>query len=595
LEGQVRLRLLGPVEIDAGGTWLRPPRPQQRLLLALLALSAGQVVSVDDLVDALWQDAPPPSARESLQVLTTRLRALLAGCPDFAIRRYGDGYSLQVNPGLVDVHQFRSLVRAARAHHDDAVAAALLSQALSLWRGPALAGVPGAARIEAIRTGLAEEQLSAAQDRFGRLLAAGQDAAAAAEIPPLLARHPLAEPLAGMLMIAWYRCGRQADALQVFRDMRGRLASELAVEPGPELQRLHQQILAADPALAAQATGGAREPAVTSSVLDETGPVLAGRVAELGELHGAAMQAAAERRGWVGLVGGEPGIGKTRLAAACAARLATDGFDCAWVSCPDDDGAPPFWVWRQLLGQLGAADELPLSPHEADPGLSRFLLFEAVAAVVREAAAKRPLLLVVDDLQWADPGSRRLLSAIRGALATLPVVALGTYRNTEPDADALCAEVGPARHLVLGGLAPGELTAAVRMATGSVVPDALVDGLHARTAGNPYFAAETVRLLRAEGRLHASAELTDGPLPPTVRAVLERRLARLPPATAGLLRVAALLGDELDPPLLAEVAGEPLAAVTSALATARAARVVNRERFAHPLVREVLDAQLTPA
>jgi tetratricopeptide (TPR) repeat protein len=323
--------------------------------------------------------------------------------------------------------------------------------------------------------------------------------------------------------------------------------------------------------------------------------VLAGRVAELHELHGAAVRAAAERRGWVGLVGGEPGIGKTRLAAACATRLAEDGFGCAWVSCPEDNGAPPFWVWGQLLDQLGASDVMRPGAGEADPELARFMLFEAVAAGIREAAASRALLLVVDDLHWADPGSRRLLAAIRGALAILPVVVLCTYRDTEPAADALYAEVGPERHLVLGGLAPGELAAAVRMATGSAVPDTLLEGLHARTAGNPYFAAESVRLLRAEGRLDASAQLPAELLPPTVRAVLERRLARLPTADAELLRVAALLGAELDPPLLAEVAGEPLAVVASALAAARAARVVGHDRFAHPLVREVLDAQLGPA
>jgi tetratricopeptide (TPR) repeat protein len=323
--------------------------------------------------------------------------------------------------------------------------------------------------------------------------------------------------------------------------------------------------------------------------------VLVGRVAELRELHGAAVRAAAERRGWVGLVGGEPGIGKTLLAAAYAARLTRDGFGHAWVSCPEDDGAPPFWLWGQLLDQLGAGDALRQGAGEADPELARFLLFEAVATGIREAAARRPLLLVVDDLHWADEGSRRLLAGIRGALATLPVVALCTYRDTEPTADALCAEVGPERHLVLSGLPPGELAAAVHMATGSAVPEALIAGLHARTAGNPYFAAEVVRLLRAEGRLDASAQRSTEPLPRTVRAVLERRLARLPAPTTELLQVAALLGDELDPPLLAEVAAEPLATVASALAAAEAARVVSRDRFAHPLVREVLAAQPGPA
>jgi predicted ATPase len=259
--------------------------------------------------------------------------------------------------------------------------------------------------------------------------------------------------------------------------------------------------------------------------------VLAGRAAELGELCGAAVRAAAERRGWVGLVGGEPGIGKTWLVATCAAQLAEDGFRCAWVSCPEDDGAPPFWAWAKLLDQFGAGDALRAGADEADPELARFLTFDVVAVAVQKAAANGPLLLVVDDLHWADPGSRRLLAAVRGAMRTVPVVVLGTYRDTEPGAEALCAEIGPERHTVLGGLNRVELAAAVRTATGSAVPEALLAGLDARTGGNPYFAAEVVRLLRAEGRLATSTELAEvasEPLPRTVRAVLERRLARLP-------------------------------------------------------------------
>jgi tetratricopeptide (TPR) repeat protein len=322
---------------------------------------------------------------------------------------------------------------------------------------------------------------------------------------------------------------------------------------------------------------------------------LVGRIAELRELHAAALRAVADRRGWVGLLGGEPGIGKTRLAAACADHLAADGFRAAWVCCPEDSGAPPFWLWEQLLDQLGQSDALHGQPAEADPELARFLLFDALVTAIGEAAANQPLLLVVDDLHWADQGSRRLLAAIRSALATVPVVVLCTYRDTEPGAAALCAEIAPERHLMLAGLAPDELAAAVRIATGSAVPDALLAGLHARTAGNPYFAAEAVRLLRTEGRLGTSSDLPADLLPGTVRAVLERRLTRLPDSTTELLRVAALLGDELDPPLLAEAAEQPLAAVIDALAAAEVARVVGRDRFAHPLVREVLQAQLRPA
>lgn len=251
MEDQVWLRVLGPVQLrDAAGRWRSPAGPQLRLVLAFLALSAGHLVPAGDLVDVLWEDRPPPSARASLQILITRVRKALAGVPECMIERYGEGYQLHLSPGLVDVLVFRSLVAGARQARDDQHAIAVLGQALMLWRGPAVADVPGTMRVESIRSGLAEEHLSAVQDRFGRLLTAGRDAEAAAEIPFMLARHPLAERLAGMLMTAWYRGGRQAEALQVFRDLRDRLIRELGVEPGDELQRLHQRMLSGDPALA---------------------------------------------------------------------------------------------------------------------------------------------------------------------------------------------------------------------------------------------------------------------------------------------------------------------------------------------------------
>jgi DNA-binding SARP family transcriptional activator/tetratricopeptide (TPR) repeat protein len=219
------------------------------VLLAFLALSAGQVTPAGDLVDVLWEDRAPPSARASLQILIVRLRKALAEVPDCVIERYGEGYQLDFSPRLVDVHAFRSMVAVARDARDDQHAIAVLGQALALWRGPAVADVPGTMRVESIRSGLTEEHLSAVQDRFGRLLAVGRDTEVAAEIPPMLARYPLAERLAGMLMTAWYRGGRQAEAVHAFRDLRHRLIRELGVEPGNELQRLHQRMLSGDPGL----------------------------------------------------------------------------------------------------------------------------------------------------------------------------------------------------------------------------------------------------------------------------------------------------------------------------------------------------------
>ncbi len=361
MEDQVWLRVLGPVQLrDVAGEWRSPAGPQLRLVLAFLVLSGGRVVPAGDLADVLWEDRPPPSARASLQILITRVRRALAGVPECMIERFGEGYQLHLGPGLADVHVFRSLVAAARQARDDQHAIAVLGQALMLWRGPAVADVPGTMGVESIRSGLAEEHLSAAQDRFGRLLTAGRDTEAAAEIPFMLARHPLAERLAGMLMIAWYRGGRQAEALQVFRDLRDRLARELGVEPGNELQRLHQRLLSGDPALArpaspTRALSRVADQAGSAGAVcpDSTSPLLLD--SQLGQKHttsgnGAVSAGTASGR----VVDAESGRGLRTVHQQTSTRYA------AQVPPPDNADA----------SQRGAPDETTVVPRQlpAAPG-----------------------------------------------------------------------------------------------------------------------------------------------------------------------------------------------------------------------------------
>jgi DNA-binding SARP family transcriptional activator/tetratricopeptide (TPR) repeat protein len=292
------LRLLGPVEVQVHDAWSTPRKPQQRLVMAMLALRAGQVVPVDELIDAVWEEHPPRSARGSLQVLMTRLRQTLARMPGGELERCGDAYRLRMEPDGVDVHQFRSLARAGRAAADGRTAVAAFDQALALWRGPALADVRGTARVEAIRSTLAEEYLGAVQDRIGGLLDCGLEREAAAELPGLLARHPLAERLAGMFMVALSRCGQRGDALQVFRDIRGRLCGELGVEPGPELQSLHQRILAGAADLAAPAGDSGAADARPAAVLPGPRPAA--------EAQPGAWSSGPFRPGALRLAGGSP-------------------------------------------------------------------------------------------------------------------------------------------------------------------------------------------------------------------------------------------------------------------------------------------------
>ena len=422
MDNDIVLRLLGPVEVRSGGTWRQPDRPQQRLVLAMMALRAGQVVPVGELIGAVWAESPPRSARASMQVLVTRLRRVLAGTPGGRLERLGEGYRLHVEPGQLDVHRFRSLAKAGREAADCRTALAAFDEALALWRGPALADVPGTAKVEAIRSGLAEEYLSAIQDRIGAMLGCGLEWEAAAELPGLLARNPLAERLTGMLMIALYRCGQQADALGVFRDVRARLVGELGIEPGPELQHLHQRILAGDPDLSGPpdarlqavprprggaAVGGAQR--IVARQLPTAPPHLAGRAAELQAL--AALAAGAGTAGGtvaISVISGTAGVGKTALAVYWGHQVAAE--------FPDGQ----LYVNLRGFGPAGP----PVTPAEAIKGLLAALGvpaaavpagLDSLAGLYRSMLAGTRTLAVLDNARDVDQ-VRPLLPASPGCL-----------------------------------------------------------------------------------------------------------------------------------------------------------------------------------
>jgi len=238
----VEIRLLGPLEVDVAGRPVAVRRQKQRALLALLALRAGEVVSTDRLVDELWGETPPKSAVGSLQNLVSELRKALT--PDVLITR-APGYLLDIERDAVDAHRFERLTREAGEAGPEQ-RAALLRQALALWRGPALAdvqlerSVPGeAARLEELRASTWEDRLEAE-------LELGRHSQLIGDLESLVSRHPLRERPIGLLMLALYRSGRQADALETYRQARERLVDELGIDPSPELQRLEQEILRQD-------------------------------------------------------------------------------------------------------------------------------------------------------------------------------------------------------------------------------------------------------------------------------------------------------------------------------------------------------------
>ena len=238
----VEIRLLGPLEVDVAGQAAEVRRQKQRALLALLALRAGEVVPTDRLVDELWGEAPPKAAVGSLQNFVSDLRKVLGA--EVLVTR-APGYLLDVERDAVDAHRFERLTREARGAPPEE-RAAQLREALTLWRGPALADVTLGESWAGEAARLEELKLAAWEDRLEADIEAGQHAAAVGELESLVAKHPLRERPVGLLMLALYRAGRQAEALEAYRRARETLVEELGIDPSPELQRLEQAILRHD-------------------------------------------------------------------------------------------------------------------------------------------------------------------------------------------------------------------------------------------------------------------------------------------------------------------------------------------------------------
>jgi DNA-binding SARP family transcriptional activator/DNA-binding beta-propeller fold protein YncE len=246
----VELRILGPFQVfDDSGREVGLPTGRERALLAALVLRRAEVVSVDALVGALWGDTAPSTAVKAVQGYVSHLRRVLAS--DGALVTQPPGYVLRVPPEAVDAHRFATLAAEARRTLQDDPEAALgtFERALAVWRGPALADFAFADFAQREIRRLEELRLETVEGRFESMLELGRHSAIVAELETHVAEHPLRERLRGQLMLALYRCGRQADALEVYRSGRRLLDAELGLEPHDELQRLEKAILNHDPSL----------------------------------------------------------------------------------------------------------------------------------------------------------------------------------------------------------------------------------------------------------------------------------------------------------------------------------------------------------
>jgi DNA-binding SARP family transcriptional activator/streptogramin lyase len=259
VSGLLEFRILGPFEVRSDGQTLEIPAGKPRALLALLLLHLGEVVPVDMLVDELWGERPPPTAAKNVQGYVARLRRTLG---DGVLVTQAPGYALRVDGERLDAARFQALVEEAR-HEQPAVAARHLQEALALWRGPPLSDFTYESFAQDEIRRLEDFRLSALEDRVEADLALGRHEDVVVELESLVRAHPLRERLQGELLVALYRCGRQAEALEAYRAARRRFADSLGVEPSPTLQRLERAILEHDPSLEAPPRRGrpAREEA----------------------------------------------------------------------------------------------------------------------------------------------------------------------------------------------------------------------------------------------------------------------------------------------------------------------------------------------
>lgn len=376
----VDIVLLGSVDLRIDGRAVPMLRPQQRSVLAALAVDAGRPVPVDTLVARVWSGAPPVAARRSAQALIARLNT--AGGRALVVRRPA-GYLLDVDPSAVDLHRFTMWVRAAEggARVGDGERAGFLRQALGLWHGPPLAGVPGtwAARM---RDSWAQRRLAAVVAWALVECRVGDPAEVTGPVADLLLDHPHAEPLAGALIQALHASGRTAEAIGRYTDFRRRLVEELGVDPGPALQALYRSLLS--PA-AAPATVLAR-PTVPAALPPDVDDFV-GRGPQVSRVRGFLTAPPGGARPVV-VVTGPGGVGKTALAVHAGRRVSDafpDGQLHAGLRGTHGRPADPIEVVGRFLRLLGvAADAVPADPDER-------------LDVYRSLLTDRRILILLDD------------------------------------------------------------------------------------------------------------------------------------------------------------------------------------------------------
>ncbi|MFT7834595.1 BTAD domain-containing putative transcriptional regulator [Saccharothrix sp. BKS2] len=453
-------RVLGPLHVSSepGRVGKVPPGRQQVVLGALL-LEANRVVSIEHLIDAVWDESPPATARTQVQICVSALRSTLAAVDrGDAISTRPPGYLLRVADGELDAHVFARLTAEAEnlvRRGDPRTAAELLRQALGLWRGPALSGTTSNALL-AKAAKLDEDRLAVLETSLDLELGAGRHRQLVGEIGALVAQHPLRERLRGQLMVALYRSGRQAEALEVYRTGRDLLIDELGLEPGEELRRLEAAILTGDAALAVPSQAPPVEVVRQAAPAPAPQPVVPLQLpADIGDFTGRAELVARALRllepggratRVVALVG-KPGIGKSALAVHLAHLLVEAHFPDGQLYCDLGGTRTHPATAADVLGRFLRAMGIPgTSIPDAE---------DERAEMYRQLVARKRMLVVLDDaaaerqVQALLPGSSTCSVVVtsRARLTGLPGARVLEVEVLDHDeaTDMLAAVIGPER------------------------------------------------------------------------------------------------------------------------------------------------------
>ena len=535
------------VQVDLGG-------PKVRALLAALALYGGRTVSPDRIIDLLWQQDTPPAVTASLQTYVAKLRRALepdraARAPASTLLTSNGGYSLHLQADALDVWRFRQsvdqvhrrLLRPADGlprtpleltSGDLRVLRHELTVTLALWKDTPFLDLPEEDdAVVAERAGLAARRLIAVEDLALVRIALGEESSVAGDLEPLVAAHPLRESLWGIRILALARSGQQQESLAAARAVRTALTDELGVDPGPMLQLLEGAVLQQSPDLYWQPAGGrsltgpAHDPATSTTPPAEPGGItspsappaewpLVGRQTQLARLREALIRARSGQPTAVMLVG-EPGIGKSRLLRELAAK-AQGGPGVSWspvavarrtterhrsgrgrefwlpLTRRSRCRRRPGWTYWPPAGAGIAEDGDQAGPE----------LWEAVLARLRTVAAATPLLVILDDLHWADQSTLFLLRHLVQRLAEpgATPIAIVAARRRQPEPQGTLAALGEtlartdAVRLELDGLHPAEIEQLARLATGTDLDRSRARQLWGRTGGNAFFVTEQIRL-----------------------------------------------------------------------------------------------------